>query len=90
MFFDKIIQVPFKVPVAHYDITNYIKESLTKIKFPKLVKVGTDFLNFSESLIDLEMPKLISASHFFLAHNTTLKNFYAPRLKNVGGFFLED
>lgn len=30
-FFDKIIQVPFKMPVVEYDITAYLKEGLTKI-----------------------------------------------------------
>lgn len=30
-FFDKIIQVPFKVPVARYDIDNYVKNHLEQI-----------------------------------------------------------
>lgn len=30
-FFDKIIQVPFKMPVAHYNINKYIKDSLKLI-----------------------------------------------------------
>ncbi len=30
-FFDKIIQVPFKVPVAVYDIKNYLKDVFNKI-----------------------------------------------------------
>ena len=30
-FFDKIIQVPFKVPVAIYDIKNYLKDGFNKI-----------------------------------------------------------
>lgn len=30
-FFDKIIQVPFKVPVAVYDIKNYLKDGFNKI-----------------------------------------------------------
>lgn len=33
-FFEKIIQVPFKVPVAHYDISGYIKQSLKSIGIP--------------------------------------------------------
>lgn len=32
-FFDKIIQVPFKVPVAVYDIKNYLKDGFNKINF---------------------------------------------------------
>lgn len=32
-FFDKIIQVPFKVPVAAYDIKNYLKDGFNKINF---------------------------------------------------------
>ena len=30
-FFDKIIQVPFKIPVVEYDINAYLKEGLNKI-----------------------------------------------------------
>ena len=30
-FFDKIIQVPFKMPVADYDISNYIKQNFEKM-----------------------------------------------------------
>ena len=30
-FFDKIIQVPFKMPVAHYDVEKYIREALKKM-----------------------------------------------------------
>jgi hypothetical protein len=30
-FFDKIIQVPFKMPVADYDITNYVRKSFADI-----------------------------------------------------------
>ena len=31
-FFDKIIQVPFKMPVAHYDISNYVKKSFEQLQ----------------------------------------------------------
>lgn len=31
-FFDKIIQVPFKMPVAHYDIGKYVKKALDGMK----------------------------------------------------------
>lgn len=31
-FFDKIIQVPFKMPVDIYNITNYVKDALDKLK----------------------------------------------------------
>lgn len=31
-FFDKIIQVPFKMPVAHYDIEQYVKKALDGMK----------------------------------------------------------
>jgi len=30
-FFDKIIQVPFKMPVAQYDISNFVRETLKNI-----------------------------------------------------------
>lgn len=31
-FFDKIIQVPFKMPVAHYDVAKYVKAALSQMK----------------------------------------------------------
>lgn len=33
-FFDKIIQVPFKMPVASYDISNYVKNCFQNIGLP--------------------------------------------------------
>lgn len=30
-FFDKIIQLPFKVPVAQYDIHNYVRDALSQV-----------------------------------------------------------
>lgn len=32
-FFDKIIQLPFKMPVAQYDIKKYVSDSLTRMDF---------------------------------------------------------
>lgn len=32
-FFDKIIQVPFKMPVAHYDVEKYVMSSLAQMEF---------------------------------------------------------
>lgn len=32
-FFEKIIQVPFTVPVANYDLQNFIRDSLKKLNF---------------------------------------------------------
>lgn len=45
-FFDKIIQVPFKVPVAVYDIKNYLKDGFNKIN----LKIDDDDL---QDYIDL-------------------------------------
>lgn len=33
-FFDKIIQVPFKMPVARYDISNYVKKCMQEVEIP--------------------------------------------------------
>lgn len=46
-FFDKIIQVPFNVPVSNYNMDNYIKTSLEKIS----VKVGKNDLELIYELI---------------------------------------
>lgn len=44
-FFDKIIQVPFKIPIAHYSISSYIEEILNKLD------CATDNLDVYERLI---------------------------------------
>ena len=33
-FFDKIIQVPFKMPVAHYDIEKFVRTALEQMRLP--------------------------------------------------------
>lgn len=33
-FFDKIIQVPFKMPVAHYDIEKFVRAALEQMRLP--------------------------------------------------------
>lgn len=38
-FFDKIIQVPFKVPVAVYDIKNYLRTVLTRLTLRLMITI---------------------------------------------------
>lgn len=47
-FFDKIIQVPFKMPVAQYDTKNYLKSCLTGIVYngKPLFKESDDFTSY--------------------------------------------
>ena len=46
-FFDKIIQLPFKMPVAQYDIKKYVADSLERMQF----KNDEETLNLFERLI---------------------------------------
>ncbi len=51
-FFDKIIQVPFKMPVASYNITNYVEECFKEIG----IRIGSkEELNKYVSLIQLSI-----------------------------------
>ena len=50
-FFDKIIQVPFKMPVANYEIKNYIKNCLESSK----MEVSADKLETYRDLIGLSV-----------------------------------
>lgn len=50
-FFDKIIQVPFKLPIASYDIHRYIKQCLADIN----VEVAEQELDIYEELIRTSM-----------------------------------
>lgn len=45
-FFDKIIQVPFSVPIAKYDISNFIGDRLKKLNYE-----GADSINIATNLI---------------------------------------
>ena len=50
-FFDKIIQVPFKVPVAVYDIKNYLKDGFNKINLKIDDKDLQDYIDLCVSSI---------------------------------------
>ncbi len=41
-FFDKIIQLPFSMPVASYDIDNFLINSLRRIEFLSLTEIDDD------------------------------------------------
>ena len=72
MFFDKIIQLPFKVPVAHYDITNYIKESLKKINIQdQSIKVYEQLIRNSIGTNPRTMKRIFNA---FLLVKLIVKN----------------
>ncbi len=49
-FFDKIIQVPFSMPVSNYDIDTFLKESLSSINYLDETKINNNELiaKFSE------------------------------------------
>lgn len=53
-FFDKIIQVPFKMPVASYDITNYVK---------------TCFGNIGIMVADSDLPKYVNLINHSIGNN---------------------
>ena len=44
-FFDKIIQLPFLMPVQNYDIGNYVNDLLRKIGFQDENVIDVDFVN---------------------------------------------
>tara|TARA_B100001142_G_scaffold48177_1_gene45202 strand:+ start:38201 stop:40315 length:2115 start_codon:yes stop_codon:yes gene_type:complete len=44
-FFDKIIQLPFLMPVQNYDIGNYVNDLLRKIGFQDENIIDTEFVN---------------------------------------------
>jgi len=48
-FFDKIIQVPFKMPVAQYDISNFVKKTFEDVAS---IKVGDNDIKNYVSLIN--------------------------------------
>lgn len=50
-FFDKIIQLPFKMPVANYDIHKYVKGMMQKINVPTDEKEVALFYNLIQASI---------------------------------------
>lgn len=44
-FFDKIIQLPFKMPVSNYDIKKYVQETLASMQMPVDEKSCVKFVN---------------------------------------------
>lgn len=53
-FFDKVIQLTFKMPMSNYDIGNYVYQLLEKTKFLRDVKIAKDDLKeFFQKVITL-------------------------------------
>ncbi|MPM73287.1 hypothetical protein SDC9_120264 [bioreactor metagenome] len=53
-FFDKIIQVPFALPVSRYDLSNYIKELITAADLDnELKEIKTENGQISSDYIDM-------------------------------------
>lgn len=50
-FFDKIIQLPFKMPVAQYDISNYISDALKSMGFADNEKSVRQYVGLIETSI---------------------------------------
>ena len=50
-FFDKIIQLPFKMPVAQYDISNYISDALKSMGFTNDEKSVRQYVGLIEASI---------------------------------------
>ncbi len=44
-FFDKIIQLPFSMPISSYDVSNYLKSLLTDVKYFEHSDLEKDTLN---------------------------------------------
>lgn len=62
-FFDKIIQLPFKMPVAQYDIKNYVKKTLEKMSFnsdSQVVDVYVDLIRTSIGFNPRSMKRLFN------------------------------
>ncbi|MBO5371278.1 MAG: hypothetical protein J6A75_01010 [Lachnospiraceae bacterium] len=62
-FFDKIIQLPFKMPVAQYDIKNYVKETLGKMSFNNddtVVDIYVDLIKASIGFNPRSMKRLFN------------------------------
>lgn len=64
-FFDKIIQVPFKMPVGKYDIDNYVKQCFADIGVPctndKELEKYVDLINCSVGNNPRSMKRLFNA-----------------------------
>lgn len=83
-FFDKIIQLPFKMPVAQYDIGKYVTEQLSKMN----INVDSDDVRDYVELIGLSigcnprsMKRLFNT---YLLLDIILKNTYSANAGNDG------
>lgn len=62
-FFDKIIQLPFKMPVAQYDITNYVENMLNKMGIEhdgKLLELYVGLIQYSIGFNPRSMKRLFN------------------------------
>ncbi|MCR5100482.1 MAG: KAP family NTPase [Butyrivibrio sp.] len=62
-FFDKIIQLPFKMPVAQYDIRKYVKDMMNRMDIPtddKNVQLFTNLIHASMGFNPRSMKRLFN------------------------------
>ena len=83
-FFDKIIQLPFKMPVAQYDIFKYVTDQLTKMNIKANdadVKDYVDLISLSIGCNPRSMKRLFNT---YLLLDIILKNSSANKNHNIG------
>ncbi len=82
-FFDKIIQLPFKMPVAQYDIFNYVNEQLSKMNISidtADVKDYVDLINLSIGCNPRSMKRLFNT---YLLLDIILKSTTLNRKREI-------
>ncbi|MEN8119712.1 MAG: P-loop NTPase fold protein [Bacteroidota bacterium] len=86
-FFDKIIQLPFQMPVSAYDIENYISEMLFSVNFitkeeagnSEFVKTLVQFTNLSVGSNPRSIKRLVNTLSFI---NLLIKSKKTPENKD--------
>jgi hypothetical protein len=83
-FFDKVIQLTFKMPMSNYDIGNYVYQLLDKTKFLEGVKISSDDLkDFFQKIVSLTVqgnPRSIKR----LVNSLTLMAITAEQVSEKG------
>lgn len=71
-FFDKIIQVPFKMPVAQYDITKYVTDMMEKMNITCTEAEAVDYVGIIQTSIGCNPRSMKRLFNAFLLLNKVL------------------
>lgn len=87
-FFDKIIQLPFKMPVAQYDISKYVGDMLIKMNIKADDKAIADYVSFISLSVGCNPRSMKRLFNTYLLLDIILKGKFSKEEKDRSNLLL--